>query len=99
MASKTDAQLLTQANQIETETVDNANSATRIGIMFRDIIDSKPNNTVASLTDWDMDTDAFPASSKKGQRYFGIRTTSTTETTSLVDNQSQPQPPAAETWL
>lgn len=40
------------------------------------------------ITDWDMDTNLFPSSSKKGQRYFGIITTSST----LVDNQSPPQP-------
>jgi hypothetical protein len=41
---KTDAQLTTQKDQIKTETVANANSATRIGQMFEDGIDSKINN-------------------------------------------------------
>ncbi len=37
--------------------------------------------TIPSLTDWSMDTNAFPSGSKKGQRYYGIITTST----SLLD--------------
>lgn len=45
MAQKTDAELLTQKQIIEGETVANANTAARVGQMFEDIIDSKANNT------------------------------------------------------
>lgn len=44
MAQKTDAQLQTQNDTIQTETVTNANTALRVGTMFEDIIDSKMNN-------------------------------------------------------
>lgn len=44
MAQKTDTQLTTEANIIKNETADNANTATRIGDMYLDIIDSKKNN-------------------------------------------------------
>lgn len=44
MSQKTDSQLATQANQIQSETVENMNSATRVGTMFNDLNDSKINN-------------------------------------------------------
>ena len=44
MSQKTDAQLLTQKTEIKNETVANANTATRVGQMFEDSIDSKINN-------------------------------------------------------
>lgn len=44
MAQKTDTQLTTEANIIKNETADSANTATRIGDMYLDIIDSKKNN-------------------------------------------------------
>lgn len=45
MAQKTDVQLQTDRATIENETVDGANTVVRVGNMFEDIIDSKPNNT------------------------------------------------------
>lgn len=42
----------------------------------------------ALLTDWDMDTNLFPANSRKGQDYYGIITTSST----LVDRNGNPLP-------
>lgn len=44
MAQKTDAQLTTEANVIKNETTAGANTATRVGEMLNDIIDSKLNN-------------------------------------------------------
>lgn len=44
MAQKDDATLLTQAGVIKAETTANANTATRVGTMMEDIIDSKMNN-------------------------------------------------------
>jgi len=44
MSQKTDAELLTQAGIIKNETMDGANTATRIGAMYDNIIDSKINN-------------------------------------------------------
>ena len=43
MARKTDAQLLTQKEEIKTEVNPKANSATRVGQMIEDMIESKPN--------------------------------------------------------
>ena len=40
------------------------------------------------LTDWDMDSNLFPAGSVKGQRYYGIITTSST----LLDVNGDPLP-------
>jgi hypothetical protein len=44
MAQKTDAQLQTQNDTIQTETTANANTASRVGQMIEDVIDSKINN-------------------------------------------------------
>jgi hypothetical protein len=44
MAQRTDAQLTTEKDVIKDETTANANSATRIGEMLENIIDSKVNN-------------------------------------------------------
>lgn len=50
MSQKTDAQLLTQANVIKNETQIGQNTATRVGNMFVDSIDSKLNKDEASTT-------------------------------------------------
>lgn len=41
---------------------------------------------VPLLTDWNMDSNLFPANSKKGQRYYGVITSST----SLLDRSGNP---------
>jgi hypothetical protein len=43
---------------------------------------------VPLLTDWNMDTNAFPSGSVKGQRYYGVITTSCT----LLDVSGNPLP-------
>jgi hypothetical protein len=43
MAIKDRADLTTEAQQIKTETVDNANTATRVGQMLQDLVDSQMN--------------------------------------------------------
>lgn len=50
MSQKTDAQLLVQANVIKNETQIGQNTATRVGNMFVDSIDSKLNKDEASTT-------------------------------------------------
>lgn len=40
MANKTKAELVTQANEIKNETIRGANTANRVGTMFKDLIDS-----------------------------------------------------------
>jgi hypothetical protein len=51
MATRTDAQLTTDANVIKNETAPGANTATRVGNMLVDAIDSKVNiNKIASPT-------------------------------------------------
>jgi hypothetical protein len=51
MATRTDAQLTTDANVIKNETAPGANTATRVGNMFVDAIDSKLNiDKIASPT-------------------------------------------------
>lgn len=44
MSQKTDSQLTTLANQIQSETVEGANTANRVGQMHNDMNDSKINN-------------------------------------------------------
>ena len=44
MSQLTDNQLTTEANVIKNETASNANTATRVGTMLNDVIDSKINN-------------------------------------------------------
>lgn len=46
MAQKTDAQLLAQAQVIKNETIDEANTTTRVGAMLEDFADSKANNSL-----------------------------------------------------
>lgn len=46
MAQKTDIQLSTQADEVRDETTANANTATRVGTLFEDIVDSKMNNSL-----------------------------------------------------
>lgn len=41
--AKTDAELDSQSIEVRDETVDNANTATRVGTLFKDITDSKIN--------------------------------------------------------
>lgn len=48
MPQKTDGQLTTQANEIKNETDAGDNTATRVGQMYIDIIDSKANNSALS---------------------------------------------------
>jgi len=43
---------------------------------------------VPLLTDWNMDSNLFPSGSKKGQRYYGVITSSTT----LLDRSGNPLP-------
>lgn len=49
MSVKTDSQLTTQANIIKNETIAAANTATRVGQMVVDLIDSKPNVSLIPL--------------------------------------------------
>lgn len=46
----TDAQLTTKAVQIRDETAKNANTSTRIGTLFKDLVDSKANLSVIPLS-------------------------------------------------
>jgi len=46
------------------------------------------SDTASLLIDWDMDTNLFPANSKKGQDYYGVITVSST----LVDRSGQSLP-------
>lgn len=71
MAAKTDAQLLTDANVIKSETTPGANSATRVGNMLIDAIDSKLNidygtikTKIVTITNWNMDTTVSGVNSK-----------------------------------
>jgi hypothetical protein len=58
----------------------------RSGVAKLVSIDLFPN--VPLLTNWNMDSNAFPSGSKKGQRYYGVITTSTT----LLDRSGNPLP-------
>lgn len=62
----TDTQLLTDALQIKVEVTDNANSATRIGTMLENIINSKPNNSVITTIQSSIQTEAIRALAAEG---------------------------------
>ena len=75
MAQKTDAELLVQAGVIKNETTDGANTATRVGAMLDNIIESKLNNesvgpliaaTTAKTTPVDADTTLISDSAASG---------------------------------
>ena len=102
MARKTYSALSTQAQQIRIETVSKANSANRIGTMLQDLIDTLFNNG-SFIPNWDMSTNAMPAGSLRGDKWYGINGPSALTTivdgipqtipnntvaTSLIDNAS-----------
>lgn len=102
MAIKTDSQLLTQALQIKSEVVENANTAIRVGQMLQDIIDSKSNVVeesfiVRHVGDVDLAaTNLFPsvgtASNGSVQAHNRYYNTSAGLTSTLLDRYGNPIP-------
>ena len=58
------------------------------GVNFKGTVGQLKTALGTGLTDWSMDTNAFPSGSKKGQRYYGVITVSTT----LLDTSGNPLP-------
>lgn len=106
MAVKTDAELLTQALQIKSEIIENANTATRVGQLFQDMVDSKSNVVeesfiVRHVGDVDLaatdlfpsvGTAATPASNGTVQAHNRYYNTSAGLTSTLLDKYGNPIP-------
>ena len=87
MSIKTDTQLNTSANIIKTETVTGANTASRIGVMLNDIIDSKINVGQLSTTTSLGTSDTLVPSQKAVKTYVdnhGVITVKTSLTSSDI---------------
>jgi hypothetical protein len=72
MSQKTDSQLRADATIIKNETAEGANTATRVGQMLIDIVDSKPNNdeeppesTMIVLWDFAENSGEYPTDPNK----------------------------------
>lgn len=77
MTKKADSALVTQAEQIRTETRPGANTAQRVGQTIRDIVDSKANLNLLIPIAWDLSTDLVPSGGLQGQWYEGSGVTTT----------------------
>lgn len=66
--AKTDSELIDQATVIKNETVTHANTATRVGQMFIDLIENKPNRkkSIVFCGEWDASGDLFPTTNGTG---------------------------------
>jgi hypothetical protein len=82
MSRKTYSALSTQAQEIKTAVTSRSNTATRVGTMLQDLIDTLFNNG-SFIPNWDMSTNLLPSGSLRGDKWYGINGPTTTLTVTM----------------